>query len=169
MSNEKSDFGRGLVVNLVKFYEHFSNDQMARIKNVVFYLSKPEEERKIMISDNPPAKLNYGKSFRENVKYFRDHELSMHNYNEAETISYMIAMWVYGATDHLYKIEIPTGKGWEEISSLVKALQIKGFRMRQNSTFKLCFEDVLQLHNLVKLICIAIDKKLGLNPDWGKW
>jgi hypothetical protein len=34
MSSEKSEFGKGLTVNLIKFFEHFSNNQIVCIKNI---------------------------------------------------------------------------------------------------------------------------------------
>ena len=169
MKNNQSEFGKGLVVNLVKFYEHFSNDQFTRIKHTLFYLSKTDKEKELMLSDNPPSNLKYGKSLIDNIKYFRDVDLKIYQ-DETSAISHMITLWANGATDHLFEIETPKGKEWNDIRELVIELQNKGLDMGHGFKDNIYeYKDVIELYDLVKKISILIDKKLGLNPDWGEF
>ena len=164
-----SEFGKGLVVNLIKFYEHFSNDQMTRIHHSLFYLSKTDEEKEIILSDNPPDRLEYDKNDVAIMKYFRDVSLKIYQ-TEENAISQMITLWANGATDHLYEIEAPEGIEWARIRQYVKKLQDKGLEMGHGFTDKTYkFEDIQELNSLVKKIAMLIDKKIGLNPDWGQW
>ncbi len=166
----KSEFGKGLVVNLVKFSEHFNSSQMDKIRNVVFYKNQSIEKREKMISDNPPPDCNYGSDLKNRVKSFLECEYKIHG-NFEEGISSMITVWANGATDHLYKIKTPKGKEWDEVRKLVKELQGKGLNMGhrfiEDAIYK--YEAVTELWELTKKICILIDEKIGLKPDWGEF
>ena len=167
----KSEFGKGLVINLVKFSEHFNyrGGYLSQIKSILLYLEKNKEERELIISDNPPPNLDYGKDIKEEIKMFLKCYLSVFGSYE-EAISQLIILWANGATDHLYDIEVPEGKEWNKIRKLVNELQKKGLAMGHGFTNKIyIYDDVLELWELVKKICILIDKKIGLIPDWGKW
>lgn len=166
----KSEFGKGLVVNLVKFTEHFGNSQMGRIRNVMFYQEQTIEKREKMISDNPPPNCNYGRDVKENIKSFLECECKIWG-NFEKGLSSMITTWANGATDHLYDIKAPKGKEWNEVRKLVKELQNKGLDVGhgfiEGAVYK--HEDVTELWELTKKICILVDEKIGLKPDWGQW
>ena len=164
-----SEFGKGLTVNLIKFYEHFSNDYFRRMKNVQFYYSKTEEERELIISDDPPPNYNYGFQLKSDINLFLGIEMKVHkNYDKA--MSSMITSWANGASDHLYEIEIPKEKGWSKIRALVNELARKGLEIGHGFTEEIYkFEDILELEKLVRKISLMIDEKLGLKPDWGQW
>ncbi len=158
---EESEFGRGLLVCLVKFYQHFS----------------PE--------------------YLEIINIYKE-ALASYCGDEKRALSRGITLWANGASDHLYEIEAPEGKGWEEVRQKVKELQDSGLEMghgidcyTRGTIYDL--EDVERLRELTEEILTAvnnklklnfhfeeshkpdtrmlikIDKKLGLKPDWGKW
>ena len=165
----KSEFGKGLVVNLVKFYEHWANDSITRIYHSLFYLSKSESERELILSDSPPDNLRYSKDVVADIKYFRDIEMSIYK-SEERAISQMITLWANGATDHLYEMEAPKGVEWAKVRSLVDELKDKGLKMGHGFTDTIyTIKDVEELSTLAKDIAILIDKKLGLSPDWGEY
>jgi len=171
VKNLKSEFGKGLVINLVKFSEHFNykGGYLRQIKSVLFYLEKNKEERDLMISDDPPPNLDYGKEIKEEIKMFLICYLKIWKSYE-KAISQLITLWANGATDHLYEIEVPEGKEWNKIRKLVSELQNKGLDMGHGFKDKIyVYDDVLELWELVKKICILIDKKIGLKPNWGEW
>lgn len=160
LKKEKSEFGKGLVVCLAKFYQHFS----------------PEYLKEINICKE--ALCSY--------------------YGDEKALSWGITLWANGASDHLYEIETPGGKEWEEVRQKVKELQDSGLEMGHGMasytkniiyTLKdverlreLTEEILMAVNNKLKLdfhfeesqesdikMLIKIDKKLGLKPDWGEW
>ena len=161
LKKEKSEFGKGLVVCLAKFYQHFS----------------PEYLKEINICKEA---------------------LSSYYGNEEKALSQGITLWANGASDHLYEIEAPGGEEWEEVRQKVKELQDSGLEMghgiacyTKDTIYTL--KDVERLRELAEEILMAvnnklksnfhfeesqeldikmlmkIDKKLGLKPDWGEW
>ena len=160
LKKERSQFGKGLVVCLVKFYQHFS----------------PEYLKEINICKEA----------------FSSH------YGNEKALSRGITLWANGASDHLYEIEAPKGKEWEEVRQKVKELQDSGLEMghgiacyTKNIIYtlkdverlrELTEEILMAVNNKLKLnfhfegsqelvikMLIKIDKKLGLKPDWGEW
>ena len=59
--SEQSEFGKGLVVCLSKFYQHFGTEQLRRIYFYKRCSERPEEEQEKIRTGNPPANLDYGR------------------------------------------------------------------------------------------------------------
>lgn len=171
MSKEKSDFGKGLVVCLAKFMEHFAGDQMRQLSHRVFLLKKPKYQQKIILSGNPPPSLNYGKDKTEDFIFFINKMVPIWGSIKA-TISHDVTLWANGASDHLYEIETPKGKNWEAIRKIVKELQDKGLEMGHGRGLMggkiYTVDDIYELGDLTRKALLLIDKKLGLKPDWGE-
>ena len=168
---EKSEFGKGLVICLVKFANHFSNRNTEKIYDLKLYYDSNKEKRKEMLKENPKSSCNYGKRFHENIRFYIQDMLPIHNGNLEDLISHEITLWANGATDHLYEIEVPNGKSWNEIRTKVKELKDKGLQMGhgfvENKIYT--FDDMKELKDLTFEICLLIDKKLGLKADIGEW
>jgi len=143
MTEIKSDFGKGLVICLVKFAEHFERD-------MIFLKIRDFENGNLTDLDKQILEI-YG--------------------SVEKLISHEIEMWANGASDHLYEIEVPKGKGWDKIRIKVKELQEKGLNMGHGFHLSKIWkkEDLFELFNLTRDIALMIDKKLGLNPDVGEW
>jgi len=172
MTEEKSEFGKGLVICLVKFTNHFSNDLAKTIRDLVIYQNASERKRKEMLQLNPPPNSNYGKNFHDRIRFYINKIMPIHNNSLEELISHEITLWANGATDHLYEIEVPEGKDWNKIRIKVKELQDKGLTMGHagfNNTKTYTFKDMEELQELTLQIALLIDKKLGLKPDRGEW
>lgn len=126
----KSEFGKGLIICLVKFAEHAE------------YWLKQKDDYDEMGKFHPAL------------------------FNESRAVE----MFFSGASDHLYKIEVP--KEWEntKIARKVKELQNFGLMIGHGFTGRQHSErDVEFAYNLCEEIALLIDKKLGLDADIGQW
>ena len=179
---------QGLIVNLVKFYQHLINKY--------FKKEKSEFGRGLLVC---LAKFHqhFSPEYFEIINTYKK-ALSSYRGDEGGALSRGITLWANGASDHLYDIEAPGGKEWEEVRQKVKELQDSGLEMghgiasyTKNIIYTL--EDVERLRELTEEILTAvnnklklnfhfeesqeldirmlikIDKKLGLKPDWGEW
>jgi len=168
----KSEFGKGLVVCLAKFMEHFSNNLIRQIYHRAFLLKKSQEDQQKILSGNPPDNLNYGKDLTEDFIFFMNKTVKIFKTPE-HAISFDITLWANGASDHLYDIEVPKKKGWEEIKKIINKLQDKGLDMGHGAGLmgrkEYTIKDLEELNNLTKKALILIDKKIGLKPEWGKF
>lgn len=187
MKKEKDKFCRDLVVDLIKFCQRFINKYFKKEKSqfgkglvvclVKFYQHfLPEYLKEIYIYKG----------------VFSSH------YGEEKALSRGITLWANGASDHLYEIEAPEGKEWNEVREKVKILQDSGLEMghgiaRYTKGTIYTLEDVERLRELTEEILtvvnnklklnlhfeesqeldtkllIKIDRRLGLRPDWGEW
>ena len=140
---EKSKFGKGLVICLVKFAEHF-------------------EKKGGYVGFNQllMGALNEDPKMCDKV-YDSDKE---------KFLSSRIEMWANGASVHLYEIEVPEGKDWNRIRAKVKKLQDKGLEIGHGFTDQTWTkEDFFELRYLTREIALMIDRKLGLKPQLGEW
>jgi hypothetical protein len=167
----KSEFGKGLVICLLKFANHFNNDIAKHIRHINLYLSKTEEERKKMLSFNPPDNLNYGKDVHDYLRYFVESTKEIFDNDMDKAISHEITLWANGASDHLYEIKVPKCEKWNKVREMVCDLKDKGITMGHsfidNKIYKL--EDFEYLMSLTFLIGLEIDKVIELKPEIGTW
>lgn len=143
VSIKMSEFGKGLVICLVKFSEHF------------------ERNNPLM----SPLALRHG------IWSDRDKEMckDVFDNDKEKYLSHVIGLWANGASDHLYEIEVPEGQEWNEIRNKVKELQDKGLEIGHGFTGKTW--TIIDFNNLISLtreIALMIDKKIGLIPDGGE-
>ena len=154
----KTDFGRGLVICLVKFSAHFDNWMWRHIQHVDFFYHRLKGNRK---------KLDhYDRSIADSVAFA---EITMPIWKTAEKwISQEIELWANGASDHLYEIKIP--KEWEgtKLAGKIEKLQDLGLKMGHGFTGKSwTFNDLENLRKLTEEVSVLIDKKISLRPDKG--
>ena len=168
----KSEFGKGLVICLSKFYQHFGTDSISRIYFYTKMMKLSEEDRQEVISDNPPSRLDYGREMNSMFKFFYTKEIPICGSYE-EALSSQITLWANGASDHLYEIIVPKGKEWNEIRTLAKELQNKGLDMGHGSGLlgktSFTLKDLEYLRELTEKILLLVDLKLGLKADWGSY
>jgi len=130
----KSEFGKGLIICLVKFAEHAMEFQHTL-----------EHYEKARIESE-------GNLFSE---------------------SSAVGIWANGASDHLYDIEVPEGKDWEEVKEKVEELRKEGLNMGHGDGLmgrkRYTSKDVTYLIGLTREIALMVDKKIGLEPDLGEW
>lgn len=169
---KQSEFGKGLVVCLTKFYQHFAEQSL---RNIYFYKKcseKSEEDQEKIRSGNPPNNLNYGRDRNEGFDFWMSKMVPIRGSIE-ETITSDVTLWANGASDHLYEIETPKGDDWKEIRKIVKQLKEKGLNMGHGDGLMggggYSLEDVDELRGLTEKVLVMVDKKLGLKADWGEW
>lgn len=105
----------------------------------------------------------------QNLRFFVEHEIPIWK-TPKKAMSQKIELWLNGASDHLYDIQVPKGKSWDEIRVLVKRLRKKGLTMGHGFSGKIwTIDDVKYLMRLTRRIALMIDKKFGLDADLGEW
>lgn len=188
MKKDKSKSGRDLIVSLVKFCQHFINK---------YFKKEKSEFGKGLVVCLFKFYQHFSPEYLEEIKICKE-AFSSYYGNEEKALSRGITLWANGASDHLYEIEAPEGKDWDEAREKVKILQDSGLEMGHGIsrytkgaiyTLKdverlreLAEEILMAVNNKLKLnlhfeesqeldikMLIKIDKKLGLKPDWGEW
>jgi hypothetical protein len=154
---EESDFGRGLIVCLVKFSEHLHFEgHLQRIYAVERWIKGGMKDT-----------LN---SDTAEIELFKKVELKVYKDPE-RAFSHLIEMWANGASDHLYEIKVPKAWNNNSIGRNVRKLKNLGLTMGHgfpNKTYTL--KDIEELRKLVRRIAIAIDKQIGIeDAEWGRW
>jgi hypothetical protein len=155
---EESEFGKGLIVCLVKFSEHLMNSQMQRIGSVEHWLKNKDRQDR------------YGSDYNSDIEQFKRVELKIYGeYKKA--FSKLIESWANGATDHLYDMQVPTE--WEntELAKKVAELKDLGLTMGHSFTETLWdIEDIKKLRRIVTEISLELDKRIGIKDgDWGQF
>lgn len=158
MNNPKetqSEFGQGLVYNLVLFANHFSNETATGLGEKNRAIEQIEKDEK--------------KDWSKNTKYWLENMVPIYGNNKRKALSHEIEMWANGATDHLYEMEVP--EDWDEgIGELVEELSSKGLRMGHGFTeAQWTMEDLNYLMKLTKKIARMIDEKLGVTSIEATW
>ncbi len=158
-----SEFGKGFIICLVKFAEHASklSADLARYKELAENSPKP-------IPKYIPKK-QYERFTKEKYKKTR----RIYSPNAAPFLfdeNEIVTMWANGASDHLYEIEVPKGKSWDEIREKVEKLKKDGLAMGHGFIGKnYKKKDAYALIELTQDIALMIDEKLGLKPDIGEY
>jgi hypothetical protein len=171
MKKEKSEFGKGMLICMIKFAEHQSQHNGAYFPIYRKFIEQTPEKRKLMLQEDPPSNLNYGFPFMTALKNFVRIAEKVHKGDYEKAFSYEIELFMNSASDHLYEIEVPEGKSWDKIRAMVKKLQSKGLHIGHgfDAISKWTMDDYYELFQLNREIALKIDKKLGLKADIGNW
>ena len=170
---KRSEFGRGLIVNLVKFAEHFENPFADKICFINQFMEKDEKSQKLMLSDNPPSSLNYGRPYMEDIKFWVEKIVPIHKTIE-KAFSSEITAWANGSSDHLYDIELPKKLENTELGRKIILLRKLGLDMGHGRGLMgqklFTFKDFARLYRLTEEIALMIDKNVfKLKADLGKF
>lgn len=165
----QSEFGRGLVICLTKFLEHYHWSGTDRIRSVAAYLSLSPEQRKQFMSPNPPD--GFGADWRRHIETFLRVEVEVYG-SLNEGFSSLIRMWASGASDHLYEIIVPRRWRGTRLDEIAQQLRDKGLAMGHGfpaSTYT--YQDFVELRELAEEAVIWIDQHIGLKreADWGEF
>lgn len=187
MKKEKNEFCRDLIVDLAKFYQHFINK---------YFKKEKSQFGKGLVVCLVKFYQHFSSEYLREIYICKGVFSSM--YGEEKALSRGITLWANGASDHLYEIETPEGKEWNEIREKVEILQNSGLEMghgiahytkgtiytlKDVERLRELAEEILTIvNNKLKLnlrfkesqeldikMLIKIDKKLGLRPDWGEY
>lgn len=146
-----SEFGRGVVVPLVKFSEHLGDHWARDIERAIHWVKADPTERERILTANE-------EHWQTVLRLDAAAESPEH------MLSGLIMMWAQGASDHLSEIEEDKApKSLTELASLM-------FKLRYTR-----FHDLVGEEEWVKLLALwsaaamDIDEMLGAQPDWGDW
>jgi hypothetical protein len=137
-----SEFGRGVVVCLAKFSEHLANEHARAITSgITWQKMSPERQRR--------WRAESGRGHIRRV--------------ESIGLSKMIEMWANGASDHFFGLSDQAPGPLQELAAFT-LLVGHGFQEEEwtAGTWKRILE-------LWKESCLAVDRQLGVEPDWGQW
>jgi hypothetical protein len=153
---EQSEFGKGVVVCLAKFSEHLNDRWYEWAKHAAQWslLSKADREHHL----EEAKKFQHGDSARlvSSVALYLD--------TADFGLSHNIEMWMNGASDHFYDLDrTKAPKPLCELAAL--CLRIGHGFTGEKWDWK-TVEKILQLW---QDSCLAVDKKLGVESDWGQW
>jgi hypothetical protein len=170
---ERSEFGKGLVVCLAKFRSHYDNSlfQNASFCNMVIK-KKSEKEKKEMAEGTAGSENTYDKRLMDYWKYFYKKTKEIYDIDYKKSLSSDLSMFMSGASDHLYNIEVPKIFIGSRIEDMVKELQDKALDIGHGSRMMsgdITFDEVWYLFDLTDKILLAIDQQLGLNADIGEY
>jgi hypothetical protein len=158
---EESEFGRGMVICLVKFSEHLESEMYRRAADAAWWLEQDEATRenkraeaiKYPIGDSARLLINV-----ESVSIGGSR-------TEEQGLSDAITVWMNGASDHFYDLDENAPESLKGLASL--CLRI-GHGFRHDEVYTM--ETMNLIHRLWKLACIELDEMLGVKePDWGQW
>jgi len=156
---EESEFGKGLVVNLVKFSEHFSNDNAENCYHVDYWIKHPDIDLE-----------KYDIHLQRSIEMFQAVYLRTEGDKE-HGLSSMIELWANGATDHLYDLQVP--KKWKGTELDIKVSQLREFGLRLGHGFTgelHTIDNITKMRKLVEEISLELDRRIGIKAgDWGQY
>lgn len=163
-AGKETEFGKGLMVCLGKWFQHFADDRFKGLMCLNEYTIANESQKERYYNTVPADVQGEILLFNNTVEIYGSKEAAFSN---------VIMLWAYGASDHLHDIKVPEGGKWDEVRSLVEELQSKGLEMGHGVGFLTqrlySWGDVEELQYLTQKIMIKVDRVLGLQPDWGQW
>lgn len=165
---KESEFGKGFIYSLILFVHHMDNPTLHKVNNIAFVMRQNEEKRKQILNENPPDNANFG--FNKDVKWWYKKIMPIWGSPE-KALSQEITLWMNGASDHLYELEIPNkfkGTKIEELSNWLKDFCLEmghGFMNKKLYTW----DDIEKIWDTCKEIGLLIDKEFDIDPTKGQW
>jgi hypothetical protein len=160
---ERSDFGAGVVVCLAKFSEHLREHGPYSERLIREYAGwTPERDQQLRLeAERYPTGDAAQKLARISVAEISER---VRGGDRAAALSSMIEMWMNAASDHFYDLD--DGKAPEPLRELAAlALNIgHGFTGEQWT-----IATVDRIRELWRESCLAVDRLLGVEPDWGEY
>ncbi len=169
---KKSEYGEGMVVNLLKFAEHFESHWAEKIIHWDFFINKLKSDYSRLEKYDRQIKedidMILAVEYKVRKKFHPDETEKEVN---AQVLKDIIELWASGSSDHLYDIQVPKGKSWDKIRKNVAKLQDRGLKMGHGFTKKMWeLKDFVRLQRLTRETALMIDKKLGLkNANLGRF
>lgn len=159
MTEEKSEFGAGVVVCLAKFSEHLWNDHVDRIRDAERW-SKMDADAKARERGEAAAYPS-----GDAAKRMMNVEMAEHVYDGADkAISRLIEMWMNGASDHFYDLDR------EKAPPTLIELADLTLRIGHGFTGETWTMDHFQeIRDLWRRACLEVDALLNVKADWGEW
>ena len=164
MEQEQSELGSGIVVCLAKFSEHMQNRFMGRFIHARWWYNASEDRRQQWKSD---AVRWPGGDSAKIVADVKSVFMGIRKSEEAELLC-TLQMWANGASDHFYALN--REKAPQELIDLAEyTLELghgSGLMGKWEDTHDETYD---KIYDLWMSACLAVDRQLGVEPDWGQW
>lgn len=154
-----SEFGKGIVVCIVKFSEHLNNDLMCRVRSLSYWLNSSSSKQAELLSQ---AKAYPNGDVANLVR-----DASIYGgLPDEKLLSQYIESWANGASDHFYDLDREKApKALCELATLTLDMG-HGFRREALWTSK----DIETIYRLWEEASLELDLMLGVRDgDWGEW
>jgi hypothetical protein len=155
--SEPSEFGRGVVVCLAKFSEHLWNPAAVTVRNEIHAAAMTDAERTRQDAEARAHPTGDAAQRLASRLYSR-----VLDKEPDAAISQALEMWANGASDHFYELDRDRAPAaLRELAELTLTMG-HGFSGRRWTA-----KDWDRIHELWQASCLALDRQLGLKPDWG--
>lgn len=160
----ETEFGKGLIVCLVKFAMHFNNEEARMIHHIHFWHTKLLEDASLL--------KKYDRSVYNAVDIFKKVYLEVHkDYDKA--LSHLIELWLFGAADHLQELSVPDKTILFVIKNMSLGKKIEELQERSDTHSVpdriWTYEDLCKMKWLTLEIAENLDRGLDLQTDKGKY
>lgn len=155
-SDDGSEFGAGIVVCLAKFSEHLHEHGPFSERAIrEFARWTPEERRRCQAEARRYPRGDSAAKLR------RMDVADRAGRSREESLSHMIHMWLNAASDHFYDLDDRAPAPLRELAALTLSIG-HGF---EDELYGIDVVD--RIRDLWRASCEAIDRELGVEPDWG--
>lgn len=170
VEHHHTEFGSGLVVNLIEFAHHLDNDLARQIHLSYLWVSKYNRDWE-QIRNHDVSITNAAQWFERSNMIWGTPE---------RTLSEMIELWANGASDHLYEIHVPLwmrfvhpvlSRRIKELKDAVAQLREEGLEIGHgfNTQMTWKIENFLKLYELTLHIGNLLDSLLLTRSDKGQY
>jgi hypothetical protein len=159
MSDEPSEFGKGIVVCLAKFSEHLSEHGPYSERMIMEYARWTPEEK--AYCEKELRQYPHGDAAQKLARMTLFEMMERLERSKQEVISHAIEMWMNAASDHFYDLDERAPKPLKELADLA-------LRIGHGFTGEIWTVQTIQtVRELWQQSCLAVDRMLGIEPDWG--
>ena len=160
---EPSEFGAGVVVCLAKFSEHLGNSMIERFLHARHWHTMKDDQR--AKTEDEACQHPFGDASR----LLGDVRSILWSEQPQRDLMRALSLWANGASDHFYELDRERAPApLVELAELMLDLgHGKGLMGGYDDgdpdeTWK-------RIKDLWHESCLAVDKQLGTQPDWGQW
>lgn len=164
---EGSDFGAGVVVCLAKFSEHLSGASSPYDERMIYlynrWINELTPEQRVKMQEQ--AKLYPTGDAARDLQVIASAARSAEIRGSAEAaLSNLVEMWMNAASDHFYDLD--RRRAPDVLIELADLCLLIGHGFTGKTW---TMEHVDRIRELWRASCIAVDKQLGVKPDWGSY
>ena len=164
VEHEGSEFGAGIVVCLAKFSEHLDNHWIERFQTALWWIKADESERE----ENRLHALGFPQGDSALRLMHVQSVFLFPEKNHERALLDALRNWANGASDHFYDLD--REKAPQELIDLgdymLELGHGSGLLGKWPHSAELTWKQILEMWEAA---CLAVDRMIGVEPDWGAW